>query len=64
MKNVWLALVGIVMAFSVTAAQFTDGKQYLTLDKPVTGEPQVLEFSLSIAHIVTSLKRFIRYLKQ
>ncbi|NSL64559.1 thiol:disulfide interchange protein DsbA [Yersinia pestis] len=32
------------MAFSVTAAQFTDGKQYLTLDKPVTGEPQVLEF--------------------
>ncbi|CND25453.1 protein disulfide oxidoreductase DsbA [Yersinia pseudotuberculosis] len=44
MKNVWLALVGIVMAFSVTAAQFTDGKQYLTLDKPVTGEPQVLEF--------------------
>lgn len=44
MKNVWLALVGIVMAFSVTAAQFTDGKQYLTLDKPVTGEPQVLSF--------------------
>lgn len=64
MKNVWLALVGIVMAFSVTAAQFTDGKQYLTLDKPVTGEPQVQSFSLSIAHIVTSLKRFIRYLKQ
>ncbi|WP_404273383.1 thiol:disulfide interchange protein DsbA [Yersinia similis] len=44
MKNVWLALVGIVMAFSATAAQFTDGKQYLTLNKPVTGEPQVLEF--------------------
>lgn len=44
MKNVWLALVGILMAFSVSAAQFTDGKQYQTLNKPVTGEPQVLEF--------------------
>ncbi|ELW8975370.1 thiol:disulfide interchange protein DsbA [Yersinia enterocolitica] len=44
MKNVWLALVGIVMAFSASAAQFTDGTQYQTLNKPVTGEPQVLEF--------------------
>lgn len=44
MKKIWLALVGIVMAFSASAAQFTDGKQYVTLDKPVTGEPQVLEF--------------------
>ncbi|CNI97363.1 protein disulfide isomerase I [Yersinia frederiksenii] len=44
MKNVWLALVGMVMAFSVSAAQFTDGTQYQTLNKPVTGEPQVLEF--------------------
>jgi thiol:disulfide interchange protein DsbA len=44
MKNVWLALVGIVMAFNASAAQFTDGTQYQTLNKPVTGEPQVLEF--------------------
>ncbi|AIN18643.1 MULTISPECIES: thiol:disulfide interchange protein DsbA [Yersinia] len=44
MKNVWLALVGIVMAFSASAAQFTDGTQYQTLNKPLTGEPQVLEF--------------------
>ncbi|CNJ05280.1 thiol:disulfide interchange protein DsbA [Yersinia mollaretii] len=44
MKNVWLALVGMVMAFSASAAQFTDGTQYQTLNKPVTGEPQVLEF--------------------
>ena len=44
MKNIWLALVGMVMAFSASAAQFTDGTQYQTLNKPVTGEPQVLEF--------------------
>ncbi|HDL8055877.1 TPA: thiol:disulfide interchange protein DsbA [Yersinia enterocolitica] len=44
MKNVWLALVGMVMTFSASAAQFTDGTQYQTLNKPVTGEPQVLEF--------------------
>lgn len=44
MKKIWLALVGIMMAFGASAAQFTDGSQYVTLDKPVTGEPQVLEF--------------------
>ncbi|KOC87757.1 thiol:disulfide interchange protein DsbA [Winslowiella iniecta] len=44
MKKIWFALVGLVLAFSASAAQFTDGQQYVTLDKPVTGEPQVLEF--------------------
>ncbi len=44
MKKIWLALVGLALAFSVSAAQFTDGQQYVTLDKPVAGEPQVLEF--------------------
>jgi thiol:disulfide interchange protein DsbA len=34
----------MILAFSASAAQFTDGKQYITLDKPVAGEPQVLEF--------------------
>ncbi|WNN44284.1 MULTISPECIES: thiol:disulfide interchange protein DsbA [Winslowiella] len=44
MKKIWFALVGLVMAFSASAAQFTDGQQYVTLDKPAAGEPQVLEF--------------------
>lgn len=44
MKKIWLALVGMAMAFSAMAAQFSDGAQYVTLDKPVTGEPQILEF--------------------
>lgn len=44
MKKIWLALVGVVMAFSASAAQFTDGKQFVTLEKPVAGEPQVMEF--------------------
>ncbi|KQN63235.1 thiol:disulfide interchange protein DsbA [Erwinia sp. Leaf53] len=44
MKKILFALVGMVLAFSASAAQFTDGKEYVTLDKPATGEPQVLEF--------------------
>jgi thiol:disulfide interchange protein DsbA len=44
MKKLWLALVGLVLAFSASAAQFTDGQQYVTLDKPVAGKPQVMEF--------------------
>ena len=44
MKKIWLALAGMILAFSASAAQFTDGKQYTTLEKPVAGEPQVLEF--------------------
>ncbi len=44
MKKIWLALVGLMLAFSASAAQFTDGQQYITLDKPATGEPQVVEF--------------------
>ena len=44
MKKVWLALAGMILAFSASAAQITEGKQYITIDKPVAGEPQVLEF--------------------
>ncbi|MBK4715406.1 MULTISPECIES: thiol:disulfide interchange protein DsbA [Tenebrionibacter/Tenebrionicola group] len=44
MKKFWLALAGMVLAFSACAAQITDGKQYTTLANPVQGEPQVLEF--------------------
>lgn len=44
MKKIFLALIGMVMAFSASAAQFSNGTQYVTLDKPTAGEPQVLEF--------------------
>jgi thiol:disulfide interchange protein DsbA len=44
MKKIWLALAGMILAFSVSAAQFTDGKVFVTLENPVAGEPQVLEF--------------------
>jgi len=51
MKKIFLALVGMVMAFSVSAAQFSDGAQYVTLDKTVANEPQVLEcFSFYCPH--------------
>lgn len=57
MKKIWLALAGMVLAFSASAAQISDGKQYITLDKPVAGEPQVLEFFSFYCHIVISLKK-------
>lgn len=44
MKKILLALTGMVLAFSASAADITNGKQYITLDKPVAGAPQVLEF--------------------
>lgn len=44
MKKVLLALMGVVMAFSVSAADYEDGKQYATLDKPETEHKQVIEF--------------------
>lgn len=48
MKSIWFALIGLLMAlaFSVSAApvQFTEGQQYIQLDKTVAGEPQLLEF--------------------
>jgi thiol:disulfide interchange protein DsbA len=44
MKKFWLALAGMILAFSASAVQIVDGKQYTTLDKPVVGSPQVLEF--------------------
>ncbi|WP_413736438.1 thiol:disulfide interchange protein DsbA [Sodalis sp. RH21] len=44
MKKIWFALMGLALAFSVSAAQFSEGQQYIQLDKPATNEPQVLEF--------------------
>ena len=44
MKKIMFALVGLMLAFGASAAQFNDGKQFVTLPKPVAGEPQVLEF--------------------
>lgn len=61
MKKIWLALAGLVLAFSASAAQYEDGKQYTT-EKPVAGAPQVLEFSLSSARTAISLKKFCIFL--
>ncbi len=62
MKKIWLALAGLVLAFSASAAQYEDGKQYTTLEKQVAGAPQVLEFSLSFARTAISLKKFCIFL--
>ena len=57
MKKIWLALAGMILAFSASAAQFTDGKQYITLEKPVAASHRYWSSSRSIAHTVTSSSR-------
>lgn len=44
MKKIMFALVGLMLAFGASAAQFTDGKQYVTLPNPVNNQPQIVEF--------------------
>ncbi|AIN47171.1 thiol:disulfide interchange protein DsbA [Candidatus Palibaumannia cicadellinicola] len=45
MKNIVLILIiSIALASHASAVQFTEGKEYICLDKPATCEPQVLEF--------------------
>lgn len=44
MKKIMFALVGLMLAFGASAAQFIDGKQYVTLPNPVNNQPQIVEF--------------------
>ena len=47
MKKIWLALAGMILAFSASAAQITDGKQYTP---PLISRLQVNLRSLSSSH--------------
>ncbi|MBG2874554.1 thiol:disulfide interchange protein DsbA [Proteus alimentorum] len=44
MKKIWLALASMVLAFSVSAADISEGKQYTNLSKTVAAAPDVVEF--------------------
>ena len=44
MKKIWLALAGLVLAFSASAAQYEDGKQYTTLENQLLARRKLLEF--------------------
>lgn len=44
MKSVFAALLGIMFAFGASVVGFSDGKQYVEVNKPVPQLPQVLEF--------------------
>lgn len=44
MNKFLFAFVGAIMAFNVSAANFTNGVQYETLDTQVSEEPRVTEF--------------------
>lgn len=44
MKKIMLALIGIAMSFGVSAANYTEGKEYTDVKASVQNLPQVLEF--------------------
>lgn len=44
MNKFLFAFVGAIIAFNVSAAEFTNGVQYETLDKQASAEPRVTEF--------------------
>lgn len=55
MKKIWLTFVSTVIALMVTAvnvsaAQFSNGKEYQKLARPVSSEPEVLEFFSFYCH--------------
>lgn len=44
MKKILTAILGLALAFTVNAAQYSDGKQYITLKDPVANSPKIVEF--------------------
>lgn len=62
MKKIWLALAGLVLAFSASAAQYEDGKQYTTLENRQLARRKCWSFSLSSARTAISLKKFCIFL--
>ena len=44
MKKYLLPLIGLLFTVSAQAASFTDGKEYITLEKPVASAPAALKF--------------------
>ncbi|VFP79692.1 DsbA family protein [Candidatus Erwinia haradaeae] len=44
MKKIILAMIGIILAYSASSSTFSNGKNYISLDQPVTSAPQILEF--------------------
>lgn len=61
MKKIWLALAGLVLAFSASAAQYEDGKQYTTLENRSWRAASAGVFSSS-ARTAISLKKFCIFL--
>lgn len=44
MKKYLLPLIGLLFTVSAQAASFTDGKEYITTEKPVASAPPALKF--------------------
>lgn len=71
MKKIWLALIGITLAFSASAAQFDEGIQYIRVENPQPfSGPEVTEFFSfycpacyqfeEVAHISDAIKASIK----
>ncbi|WGO83450.1 thiol:disulfide interchange protein DsbA [Arsenophonus apicola] len=44
MNKFWLALIGLVMSYSVSAASYTEGTEFIKIQKAVQNAPRVVEF--------------------
>ncbi|MBK4775942.1 thiol:disulfide interchange protein DsbA [Candidatus Pantoea edessiphila] len=44
MKKFYTMFIGILISFNIFAAQFIDGKHYITLSQPILNQPPVVEF--------------------
>ena len=62
MKKIWLALAGMILAFSASAAQFTDGKQFITLESRLLASHRFWSSSHSIARTAINSKRCCMFL--
>lgn len=60
MKKYLLPLIGLLFTVSAQAASFTDGKEYITLEKPVASAPAALKFSHFTVLPVISTMKFLK----
>ncbi|SPP31777.1 Thiol:disulfide interchange protein DsbA [Arsenophonus endosymbiont of Aleurodicus floccissimus] len=44
MNKFWLALIGLVLSYGVSAANYTEGTEFIKIEKAVQNAPRVVEF--------------------
>lgn len=53
MNKFWLALIGLVMSYSVSAASYTEGTEFIKIPKEVQNAPRVVEFFFLLSALLS-----------